>query len=180
MNVERWGWYSVGLNVLLAALHAAIAAASGSLAVAAELVKAQATIRRIEALVRAAVPHVERVLLHPEPAAPPHVRCAVPLADAAGTLSAHFGEAPYFALVTLRRADGGIAEQRVVANPHRALETAKGIRVAEWLVAQKIDTVVLHQDVRGKGPEYVFREAGVELRHTDKATLAEAIALQKW
>ena len=38
MNVERWGWYSVGLNVLLAALHAAIAAASGSLAVAAELV----------------------------------------------------------------------------------------------------------------------------------------------
>ena len=38
MNVERWGWYSVGLNVLLAALHAVIAAASGSLAVAAELV----------------------------------------------------------------------------------------------------------------------------------------------
>jgi cation diffusion facilitator family transporter len=38
MNLERWGWYSVGLNVLLAALHAAIAAASGSLAVAAELV----------------------------------------------------------------------------------------------------------------------------------------------
>jgi divalent metal cation (Fe/Co/Zn/Cd) transporter len=38
MNVERWGWYSVGLNALLAALHAVIAAASGRLAVAAELV----------------------------------------------------------------------------------------------------------------------------------------------
>jgi divalent metal cation (Fe/Co/Zn/Cd) transporter len=38
VSVERWGWYSVGLNVLLAALHGAIAAASGSLAVTAELV----------------------------------------------------------------------------------------------------------------------------------------------
>jgi len=38
VNVERWGWYSVALNVLLAALHAVIAAASGSLAVAAELI----------------------------------------------------------------------------------------------------------------------------------------------
>jgi hypothetical protein len=32
MNVERWRWYSVGLSVLLAALHAMITAASGSLA----------------------------------------------------------------------------------------------------------------------------------------------------
>jgi len=38
MNVERWGWYSVALNVVLASLHAVIAAASGSLAVAAEFV----------------------------------------------------------------------------------------------------------------------------------------------
>jgi cation diffusion facilitator family transporter len=142
----------------------------------AELDKAEAVLRRIEALVRAAVPHVERVLLHPEAAASPYLRCAVPLADPAGTLSAHFGEAPYFALVTLRRADGGIEEQRVVANPHQALDRAKGIRVAEWLVAQKIDTVVLHQDVRGKGPDYVFREAGVELRYTDANDLAGALA----
>jgi cation diffusion facilitator family transporter len=142
----------------------------------ADLEKAQGAIRRIEAQVRAALPHVERVLLHPEPAASPHERCAVPLADTMGTLSAHFGEAPYFALVTLRRADGAIEEQHVVANPHQALERAKGIRVAEWLVAQKIDAVVLHQDLRGKGPEYVFRDAGVDLRHTDGKTLAEALA----
>jgi cation diffusion facilitator family transporter len=142
----------------------------------AELEKAEAAMRRIEALVRAAVPHLERVLVHAEPAASPYVRCAVPLADPAGTLSRHFGEAPFFALVTLRRADGGIEEQRVVANPHQALEKAKGIRVAEWLVAQKIDAVVLKEDVRGKGPGYVFRDAGVELRRTDATALAEALA----
>jgi cation diffusion facilitator family transporter len=36
-NVVRWGVYSVAVNIVLAALHATIAAASGSVAVAAEL-----------------------------------------------------------------------------------------------------------------------------------------------
>ena len=140
------------------------------------LEKVETAVRRIEAGVRAAVPHLERVLVHAESAASPHVRYAVPLDDPAGTLSRHFGEAPFFALVTLRRANGGIEEQRVVANPHQTLKKAKGIRVAEWLVAQKIDAVILKEDVRGKGPEYVFRDAGVELRRTDAKRLAEALA----
>jgi len=140
-----------------------------------ELDRAEGAMRRIEAAVRAAVPHVERVLLHAEATDSPRVRCAVPLADAAGTVSRHFGDAPFFALATLRRDDGAIEEQRVVANPHRALATAKGIRVAEWLVAQKIDVVVLREDVQGKGPGYVFREAGVQLRRTDRTALADAL-----
>jgi len=116
------------------------------------------------------------VLLHAETADSPVVRCAVPLADAAGTVSPHFGEAPFFALAALRRADGGIEEQRIVANPHRALEKAKGIRVAEWLVAQKVDVVVLREDLHGKGPGYVLRDAGVALRRTDRAALADALS----
>jgi divalent metal cation (Fe/Co/Zn/Cd) transporter len=38
VNVERWGWYSIAVNVALAALHTLVATASGSLAVAAEVV----------------------------------------------------------------------------------------------------------------------------------------------
>jgi hypothetical protein len=38
VNVERWGWYSIAVSVLLAFLHGFVAAASGSLAVTAELV----------------------------------------------------------------------------------------------------------------------------------------------
>ena len=38
MKLERWGWYSVAVNILLAGSHGVIAAASGSLAVAAEMV----------------------------------------------------------------------------------------------------------------------------------------------
>ena len=36
-SVLRWGWYSIAVNIVLAALHGVIAVASGSLAVTAEL-----------------------------------------------------------------------------------------------------------------------------------------------
>jgi cation diffusion facilitator family transporter len=38
MALERWGWASIGVNLLLTAINLVIAAASGSLAVAAEMV----------------------------------------------------------------------------------------------------------------------------------------------
>lgn len=118
---------------------------------AAELVKAAAAVRRIEAAVRASVPHVERVLVHVESPASPCVRYAVPLADRAGAVSEHFGGAPFFAIVSVGRADGAVLEERIVPNPHQEVERAKGIRVAEWLVAAKVDAVLLREDVRGPG-----------------------------
>lgn len=38
MNIERWGWYSILVNVVLGGLHLVVAISSGSLAVAAEVV----------------------------------------------------------------------------------------------------------------------------------------------
>ena len=52
-----------------------------------ELEKAEAATRRIEAQVREAVPHVDRVLIHAEPVQRTHWRYAVPLADASGAPS---------------------------------------------------------------------------------------------
>ncbi|MEX0960129.1 MAG: cation diffusion facilitator family transporter [Burkholderiales bacterium] len=132
-------------------------------------------VRRVEREVRERVTHVERVLLHVEPAQSPYIRHAVALEDAAGTLSGHFGAAPYFAIITLRRGDGAVAEQRIVANPHLGIEKARGITVARWLVAQKIDTLILRLDLDGKGPEYVLRDAGVELQRTDARVLADLL-----
>jgi cation diffusion facilitator family transporter len=141
-----------------------------------ELERAEATIRRIEAQIREAVPYVDRVLIHAEPMERTHLRYAVPLNDPGGTLSEHFGEAPYFGLIVLRLADGAIEQQQVVANPHTEVEKAKGIRVAEWLVGQKVDVVLLKQSLRGKGPTYVFGEAGVEMEETTATRLEEALS----
>jgi len=38
MKIERWGWYSVAVNIALVAINAGLAAASGSLAVEAEMI----------------------------------------------------------------------------------------------------------------------------------------------
>jgi cation diffusion facilitator family transporter len=148
-----------------------------------DLDKAYTASRRIEEAIRAQVPHVERVRIHYEPRVRTHLRYAVPLADMAGILSPHFGEAPYFALVTVRNAqDQGqenssprIEHQEVLANPHADIEKAKGIRVAEWLVTLKADVVVLREDVQGKGPAYVFADAGMETRLTGSETLTGAL-----
>ena len=71
---------------------------------------------------------------------------------------------------------GVIERQQVIANPHKAVEKAKGIRVAEWLVAQKVDVVLLKESLRGKGPTYVFGDAGVEMKETAATTLEEVLA----
>ena len=141
-----------------------------------DLERAETATRRIEARIRQAVPHAERVLIHVEPEERIHLRYAVPLADPGGTLSEHFGEAPYFALVRVRLADGTIEEQQTLVNPYRREEKAKGIRVAEWLVEHKVDTVASKQSLKGKGPVYVFGEAGVEMQETEVTTLSEAMA----
>ena len=144
-----------------------------------DLKKAHVASERIEKAIRDQVPHVERVLLHCEPQIRTHLRYAVPLADPAGTVSDHFGEAPYFGLVTIRTADGQIEHQEMRANPHLQVDKAKGIRVGEWLVELKTDVVLLRETVQGKGPAYVFADAGVETRSTRMRTLSEVIAQQK-
>ena len=140
-----------------------------------DLEKAHRITRRIETAIRQQVPHVDRVLIHYEPLERTHIRYAIPLADPHGTVSEHFGEAPYFALVTVRTADGKLEKQEVVSNPHTQVPKAKGIRVAEWLVGQKVDTVLLKESLKGKGPEYVFGDAGVETLLVEGNTVAEVL-----
>jgi cation diffusion facilitator family transporter len=141
-----------------------------------ELGKAEAAMQRIEHNVRTAVPQIERALLHVEPRTPPQICYGVPLVDLAGTISEHFGEAPYFAFVAIDRATNSVAEQRVQPNPHQSLEKGKGIQVARWLAAKKADVVLTRADMTDRGPIYVLRDAGIEVQHTKEQTLAEAVS----
>ncbi len=145
-----------------------------------DLEKAEAITERIEEKINQIVPHVERVLIHAEPMERTHLHYAAPLADEpeddGGRLSKHFGEAPVFALVRMRLEDGAVEERHILDNPYVHEERAKGIRVAEWLVEQKVDVVFLQESLQGKGPVYVFGDAAVEMRQTEADTLDEALA----
>ncbi|HPA14945.1 MAG TPA: cation diffusion facilitator family transporter [Desulfobacterales bacterium] len=140
-----------------------------------DLEKADQISRHIESEIRKQVPHIERVVIHYKPRPREYMNIALPLADTTGKVSEHFGEAPYFSITRLRVADGGIERQEVVANPHAQLPKAKGIRVAEWLVRQKVDVVGVKEDLRNKGPAYVFADAGVEVHVIKNDRLSEAI-----
>jgi cation diffusion facilitator family transporter len=131
------------------------------------LKKAHFASERIEKNIRTEVPHIERVLIHYEPVITNLRRDAFPLAEEKGLLSEHLGEAPYFALLTVRLSDGAIENQEILKNPYLEISKAKGIKVAEWLVSHKVDRVMLKEDLNGKGPEYVFANAGVEMVLTD-------------
>jgi cation diffusion facilitator family transporter len=141
----------------------------------ASLEKAEDVVQRIERLVREAIPSIERVLLHVEAARSEQLRYAMPLTAANGMLSEHFGEAPFFVILTLRRDGGEVVERRILPNPFTNLERGKGIQVAEWLIAQKVDVVLTRETLQGKGPAYVFSDAGVEWRLTPEQQPEKAI-----
>ena len=141
----------------------------------ASLEKAEVVSRRMEERIRKTVPHVERVLIHVEPVETTHLRFAAPVIDPSGVLCEHFGESPHFAFAVVRRSDGKVERQTVLPNPHQRKEKAKGIRVAEWLVEQKVDAVFLKESLGGKGPVYVFGDAGVEMRETEAVSLEGAL-----
>ncbi len=129
----------------------------------------------LEEEIRRKVPHVERVMIHYEPQPRTHARIAVPLGDREGLLSDHFGDSPYFAFVTVPWEGGAVEKREVMDNPYRAVDVAKGIRVAEWLVGQNVDHVVMKEDLSRKGPGYVLANAGIRSSITTAVRLEQAV-----
>ena len=140
-----------------------------------ELEKAHAISRRIESKIRAQIPYVEQVIIHYEPVTRSQIHYAVPLTDLTGTVNDEFGTAPYFALVTTRASDGTLEKVEILTNQYTTLPKAKGIRVAEWLIAHKADVVLTKEDLKNKGPGYVLANSGVEFHQIQSQTLTDAL-----
>jgi cation diffusion facilitator family transporter len=140
------------------------------------LEKAHRLSEQLEETIRGEVRNVERVLIHYEPQVKTSFIYGVPLLDTGGTMSGHLGKAPYFALVELRVEDGALLRQEILANPHRELEKQKGLEVAKMLVGKGVDIILVKESLEGKGPAYVFAEAGVQTRLTQAETLEQILA----
>jgi cation diffusion facilitator family transporter len=132
-----------------------------------ELEKAHFVASQIENRIKSRVPHVDHILIHYEPMKKETQVIALPVAEDQVHLSEHFGEAPYFLLLTLKRADGTLLEESWLSNPFQTVAKGKGIKVSEWLVSLGIDEVVTPKSFAHKGPHYVFSDNGVEMRQTD-------------
>jgi cation diffusion facilitator family transporter len=130
----------------------------------------------IETKIRNQITHIEKVIIHCGPTERTHDRVALPLEDGKNGISMHFGEAPYFGIVHIRRKDKKIEKQEIMENPHRSVETAKGIRVAEWLVEQGVEHVGMKEDVSRKGPGYVLSNGGVKMHIISTGQIDQAIS----
>ena len=140
-----------------------------------DLAKAHQASERIEHRIREELFNVERVLIHFEPQTRRQIQLALPLTGPSGALSRHFGEAPYFALAEVDREAGRLLHKSIQENPFRDQERGKGLRVAEWLVGFKVDRVLVSEDIKHKGPGYVFANAGVAVATTDQENVDAAI-----
>jgi predicted Fe-Mo cluster-binding NifX family protein len=98
---------------------------------------------------------------------------ALPLTGDRLHLSEHFGEAPYFLLLTLKSTDGGVLKESWLNNPFRSVEKGKGIQVSEWLVSLGIDEVITAKSFAHKGPYYVFSDNEVEMQQTEERDIDE-------
>ncbi len=141
-----------------------------------DLDKAHFIAHRIETNIKRQIKNVDRVLIHYEPSKKENFIYAVPLTDAnQHRISRHFGEAPYFGLITVRIKDQKAIEQKIVENPFTQVEHGKGILVAEFLNKHQIDVIITRESFEGKGPYYVFSSAAVDNLLTEEETVEKAM-----
>jgi cation diffusion facilitator family transporter len=140
-----------------------------------ELEKAHFLANQLEQRIKQQVPNVDHILIHYEPVAKTTRLVALPVDADREHLSEHFGEAPYFLLVTLSNKDGLVLEERWVSNSFQNEEKGKGIKVSEWLVGLGVEEVVTARELGHKGPYYVFSNNEVEMQQTDERNLTEII-----
>ncbi len=142
-----------------------------------ELEKGHRLSEEIENRVKLEISQVDRVLIHFQPLEKELLTIGVPLGEDRLTISEHFGEAPFFQLLTLQRADGGIIEDRIFDNPFLHETKAKGIKVSQWLLEQRMDILIVNQDQSGKGPGFVLGNGGAEILLTRETNAEKALAM---
>ena len=141
-----------------------------------DLEKAHFIANQIEANIKRQIKNVDRVLIHYEPSKKENFIYAIPLTDAnRHGISRHFGEAPYFGLITVRIKDKKAIDQKIVENPFTQIERGKGILVAEFLNKHQIDVIITKESFEGKGPYYVFSNAAVDNLLTEEETVDKAL-----
>jgi cation diffusion facilitator family transporter len=142
-----------------------------------ELEKGHHIAEEIENRVKMEIAKVDRVLIHSQPQQRDLLTVGIPLTEDRLTISEHFGEAPFFRLLSLQRKEGKIIDERLLKNPYLHEEKAKGIKVANWLLENGLDVLISHHDQSGKGPGFVLGNAGAEILLTKETNAEKALAM---
>ncbi|MBU0663940.1 MAG: cation diffusion facilitator family transporter [Proteobacteria bacterium] len=144
-----------------------------------ELEKGHRLSEEIENRVKMELAQVDRVLIHFQPLQRGLLTLGIPLAEDRVTISEHFGEAPFFRILRVQRAEGEIVEDNLLKNPYLHEEKAKGIKVAKWLLENGLDVFLSNHDHSGKGPGFVLGNGGAEILLTKESNAEKALAMMQ-
>ncbi|MCK4622092.1 MAG: cation diffusion facilitator family transporter [Desulfuromonadales bacterium] len=144
-----------------------------------ELERGHRISEEIKQRIKKGLENVDHVLIHYEPCQKDHLILGVPLCGDRQAISEHFGEAPFFRLLTVRPHDGTITADSILSNPYIHEEKAKGIKVANWLLEAGLDVMIVRQDIAGKGPGFVLGNADVEILVVSETDTETALAMVK-
>ena len=140
------------------------------------LERAYFIINQIEQSTRQEIKNIDRVLIHYEPLQKEEMVYAFPLAEDRASISPHFGEAPFFMLVTFPANANTTQKIELIENPFDETEKGKGILAAELLARNKTDVVFVQKSFNNKGPAYVFSSENIEVVVTEASTPQQALA----
>jgi cation diffusion facilitator family transporter len=108
-------------------------------------------------------PEIEKIVIHYEPRRKEKWRVAVPVEvcdclspDENTKLADHFGQAPYFAVLSKDAVTGQVHVETCLDNPFREAERQKGVRAAELLAEYGVDEVIARMSLDGKGSGYAL------------------------
>jgi len=140
-----------------------------------DVARAHQIVTSLEKKVKEKIPFVDSIIIHYEPVEKKVLKYAFPLTSTSGNISPHFGEAPYLAVLEVKKDEKQVVKKEILVNPFLNQEKGKGIALAEFLVDQDVDFVVLKEKYKGKGPEYVLAESAVTTIIIDSSILKEAM-----
>lgn len=91
------------------------------------------------------------------------IRRMSPIDKPGGDMALHIARAPWFCLETINKKNGKVLRE-YLENPHWQAEKKKGFLVGKWLLAHKIDQLLLPEGTTSTGTAVaLLREAGVEI-----------------
>ena len=106
-------------------------------------------------------------------------KIAVPLKNDRGldsVISTHYGESPFFGFLEFQ--EGNLYTSEIISNKFAHEEKRKGLLISEWLIAKKIDGLILKESLK-KGPSLIFNNSFVEVTLTDLENFGEIIQYEK-
>ena len=141
-----------------------------------DLRRAHELTEKIEKAVQEAVPHVEKIFIHYEPEEKGELLLwGVPLDDGKGTISSYFGKAPFVALLFFEPSTMKLIDFQIKKNPFHSLDRGKGVKLAEFLLEEGVDRVLVKESIDDKGPGYLLKSNGVAVQVIHASQLGELI-----